>query len=158
MNNKDHQGNITLVLGGTGKTGRRVAKRLIDRNVPVRIGSRSGEPPFDWDNQSTWAPVLQNVHSVYMTYYPDLAVPGAADAIRAFTDLAVLNNVQQLVLLSGRGEEEAQRCERVVQIVEFRTNCTSELALPEFQRRLFSRIGSQWPGRSSGWNCRGTIH
>jgi uncharacterized protein YbjT (DUF2867 family) len=35
----------TLVLGGTGKTGRRVAERLTARGLPVRIGSRSGEPP-----------------------------------------------------------------------------------------------------------------
>lgn len=111
----DAQGDLTLVLGSSGKTGRRVAKRLISRNVPVRIGSRSGEPPFDWNNQSTWAPVLQKVRSVYLTYYPDLAVPGAVDAIRAFTDLAVQNDVQHLVLLSGRGEEEAQQSERVVQ-------------------------------------------
>ncbi len=103
------------VLGGTGKTGRRVAERLTSRDVPIRIGSRSGKPPFEWENQSTWAPVLQNVESVYMVYYPDLAVPGAADAIRAFTNLAVQHDVQRLVLLSGRGEEEAQHCEHIVQ-------------------------------------------
>ena len=45
----------TLVLGGTGKTGRRVAERLTARGLPVRIGSRSGEPPFDWEDRSTWA-------------------------------------------------------------------------------------------------------
>ena len=32
----------TLVLGGTGKTGRRVVERLAARSLPVRIGSRSG--------------------------------------------------------------------------------------------------------------------
>jgi hypothetical protein len=32
----------TLVLGATGKTGRRVAERLTARGLPVRIGSRSG--------------------------------------------------------------------------------------------------------------------
>lgn len=115
MNKKTQQENMTLVLGGTGKTGRRVAERLIARNVPVRIGSRSGKRPFDWEDQTTWASVLQNVTSVYIAYYPDLAVPGAADAIRDFTDLAVQHDVQRLVLLSGRGEEEAQQCERIVQ-------------------------------------------
>src|SRR5215218_6478644 len=35
----------TLVLGGTGKTGRRVAERLKERALPVRVGSRSGKPP-----------------------------------------------------------------------------------------------------------------
>jgi uncharacterized protein YbjT (DUF2867 family) len=115
MNGKTHQGKLTLVLGGTGKTGRRVAERLIARGVPTRIGSRSGAPPFDWEEQSTWAPALQNVGAVYVTYYPDLAVPGAPPAIRAFSDLAVKSDVQRLVLLSGRGEEEAQRCEQIVQ-------------------------------------------
>lgn len=49
----------TPVLGGTGKTGRRVVKRLAARRVPTRVGSRSGRPPFDWEDHSTWAPVLE---------------------------------------------------------------------------------------------------
>ena len=107
--------NITLVLGGTGKTGRRVAQRLQAAGHPVRVGSRSGQPPFDWNQPETWAPALRNVASVYMTYYPDLAIPGAVDSVRAFTEQAKASGVQHLVLLSGRGEEEAQRAERVVQ-------------------------------------------
>ncbi len=105
----------TLVLGGTGKTGRRVAKQLTALGLPVRIGSRSGEHPFDWEDQATWAPALGNVASVYMTYYPDLAVPGAVDTVRSFVELAVARGIRRLVLLSGRGEEEAQRAEQVLQ-------------------------------------------
>ena len=67
----------TLVVGGTGKTGRRVAERLRARGLPVRSGSRSAEPPFDWDDQSTWAPALEGARAAYITYYPDLALPGA---------------------------------------------------------------------------------
>ena len=104
-----------LVLGGTGKTGRRVTDRLTARGIPVRIGSRAAERPFDWTDSSTWAAVLEDVPSVYVVYYPDLAVPGAADAIQAFTDLAVRSGVQHLVLLAGRGEAEADRCEQIVQ-------------------------------------------
>src|SRR5918993_4871896 len=59
----------TLVLGGTGKTGRRVAERLSARGVPVRIGSRSGEPPFDWEDRDTWALALRDVESIYVSYY-----------------------------------------------------------------------------------------
>ncbi|MGH3089614.1 MAG: NmrA family transcriptional regulator, partial [Rubrobacteraceae bacterium] len=70
----------TLVLGGTGKTGRRVVERLRERGVPARIGSRSGEPPFDWEDEATWAHALRGVESAYVTYYPDLAVPGAVEA------------------------------------------------------------------------------
>jgi uncharacterized protein YbjT (DUF2867 family) len=103
-----------LITGGTGKTGRRVVERLEARGLPVRIGSRSAELPFDWEHQSTWAPVLAGVDAVYLTYYPDIAVPGAVDAIRTFVDLAEASGVRRLVLLSGRGEEEAQRAEDVV--------------------------------------------
>lgn len=105
----------TLVVGGTGKTGRRVAERLRARGLPVRIGSRSGEPPFNWEDQATWAPTLRNVGAVYLTYYPDLAVPGAVDAVRSVVELAKASGIRRLVLLSGRGEEEAQRAEQVLQ-------------------------------------------
>lgn len=104
----------TLVLGGTGKTGRRIVEQLAARNMPVRIGSRSATPSFEWENRATWPAAVANVAAVYISYYPDLAAPGAADAIRAFTDLAVRSGVRRLVLLSGRGEPEAQRCEKIV--------------------------------------------
>lgn len=106
---------LTLVLGGTGKTGRRVVERLEALDVPVRMGSRSAAPAFDWTDESTWAPVLRDVEKVYLSYYPDLAVPGAPEAIRAFTAAAAGAGVRHVVLLSGRGEEEAQECERIVQ-------------------------------------------
>jgi hypothetical protein len=80
---------LTLLTGGTGKTGRRVAERLRALGVPTRIGSRSAELPFDWNDHSTWIPALNGVSSVYIVYYPDLAVPGAAETIQAFVDRAV---------------------------------------------------------------------
>lgn len=113
-NTTSNPSNLILVLGGTGKTGSRVAQRLSTKGVPVRIGSRSGTPSFDWENQATWADALQNVKAAYITFYPDLAVPGAPEAIRAFCQLAVKSGVQHLVLLSGRGEEEAKHCEDIV--------------------------------------------
>jgi uncharacterized protein YbjT (DUF2867 family) len=111
------QERTTLVIGGTGKTGRRVAERLAARGLPARVGSRSGEPPFDWEDETTWAPALRDVGSVYVSYYPDLAIPGAVEAVRSFAELAVQNGIRRLVLLSGRGEEEAQRAERALQEV-----------------------------------------
>jgi len=104
----------TLVLSGTGKTGRRVAQRLVTRGVPVRIGSRSGQPPFDWEDQATWEPALQDVASVYVAYSPDAGFPGAAETIGMFAKLAVESGAKRLVLLSGRGEDGAQRSEAVV--------------------------------------------
>ncbi|MGH2987087.1 MAG: SDR family oxidoreductase, partial [Solirubrobacterales bacterium] len=105
----------TLVLGATGKTGRRVAERLESRGVAVRGGSRSGEPPFDWEDRDTWRPALEGAAAAYVSYYPDLAVPGAADTVGALAAQAADSGLRRLVLLSGRGEEEAQRTERLVQ-------------------------------------------
>lgn len=105
----------TLVLGATGKTGRRVVAGLEAKGVPVRLGSRSAEPAFDWHHEAGWDACLDGVEAVYITYSPDLAVPGATDAIQAFVDRAERHGVERLVLLSGRGEDEAQACERIVQ-------------------------------------------
>jgi len=104
-----------LVLGANGKTGRRVVERLATKGVPVRAVSRSTDPRFDWEEPATWSEVLGGVRSVYVTFQPDLAVPGADETIRAFTELAVSSGVERLVLLSGRGEPEAQACEKIVQ-------------------------------------------
>ena len=103
-----------LVLGGTGKTGRRVAERLQARHLPVRIGSRSAKPPFDWEDRSTWEPALRGAGSAYVSFYPDIAVPGAAEAVGAFAELAARSAVRRLVLLSGRGEPGAVQAEQAV--------------------------------------------
>jgi uncharacterized protein YbjT (DUF2867 family) len=103
-----------LIVGSSGKTGRRVAARLAERGIPVRHGSRQADPPFDWQNQGTWVPALQGVRAVYLTYAPDIAIPGAVDAVRAFVHLASEAGVQHVVLLSGRGEEESEAAEDVV--------------------------------------------
>jgi uncharacterized protein YbjT (DUF2867 family) len=105
----------TLVLGGTGKTGRRIVQRLQARGRPVRVGTPSGTPPFDWTDEATWSPALDGVGSAYVAYYSDLAFPGAAEAVGAFADLAVARGVRRLVLLSGRGEEGARRGEQALQ-------------------------------------------
>ncbi|MEV0623076.1 NAD(P)H-binding protein [Nonomuraea sp. NPDC050404] len=104
-----------LVLGGTGKTGRRIADRLNGLGLPVRIGSRSGVPAFDWQDRETWRAAIDGVTAVYVSYYPDLTFPGAYDDIKAFTDFAVRGGVQRLVLLSARGEPEAEASERTIQ-------------------------------------------
>ena len=114
-NNDQASGDITLVVGGTGKTGRRVAERLQARGVETRIASRSSNPSFDWNDPGTWNTLLEGVTAAYITYAPDLAIPGATASIRRFVDEAVAQGVKRLVLLSGRGEEEAQACERIIQ-------------------------------------------
>lgn len=106
--------NRILILGSTGKTGSRVFNTLHTQGLPVRPGSRSAALPFDWENQATWAPVLEHVDAVYVSYQPDLCVPEALEAVTAFTKLAVKNGVKKLVLLSGRGEPEAHAAEQVI--------------------------------------------
>lgn len=104
-----------LVLAASGKTGRRVADLLEAQGHRVRRASRSGSTHFDWDDEATWRPALEGVEAAYVVYTPDLAVPAAPGAITAFTELAREVGLKRLVLLSGRGEEEAQRCEGIVQ-------------------------------------------
>ncbi|WP_420604119.1 NAD(P)H-binding protein [Flagellimonas sp.] len=106
--------NNILVLGGTGKTGRRIVQKLNDKGHNVRIGSRSESPAFDWDKPETWGNVLEGMEKVYITFQPDLAVPGALEAIEGLVKEAKRKGVQKLVLLSGKGEREAELCEQVV--------------------------------------------
>lgn len=102
------------LVGATGKKGRRVAEKLRTHSVPVRAVSRTTDIPFDWTDRSTWSAALSGARSAYITFQPDLAVPEAADAIREFSALAVESGLEHLVLLSGRGEPEAQVCEQIV--------------------------------------------
>ena len=115
MTNGDLQQGTILVLGGTGKTGRKVADRLIQAGRDVRIGSRRAEPSFDWEDQASWGPALQGVSAAYIAYQPDLAVPGALETVEAFFAKAIASGVEKLVLLSGRGEVEAEQAERALQ-------------------------------------------
>ncbi|MGW6703883.1 NmrA family NAD(P)-binding protein [Streptomyces sp. NPDC054956] len=112
--NDPQSGSLTLVIGGTGKTGRRVAEKLTALGLPVRIGSRTGEPAFDWNEPASWGPALEGVDRAYVTYYPDLAFPGAVEQIGAFARAAVAAGTRRLVLLSGRGEEAAELSEEAL--------------------------------------------
>ncbi len=104
-----------LVLGANGKTGRRVVEKLNQQGCEnIRMGSRSANPPFDWENPNTWEASLAGIDSVYITFQPDLAVPSAAETIQRFTKKASQLGITKMVLLSGRGEKEAQICEQIV--------------------------------------------
>ncbi|WP_037681584.1 NAD-dependent epimerase/dehydratase family protein [Streptomyces griseus] len=105
-----------LVLGGTGKTGRRVASRLRERGHEVRAASRNGPARFDWSDESTWEPVLKGVGAAYLI---DSQLDDAAGTLRDFSRLAVDGGVERLVLLSNRdwvvpAGEEKLPSERVV--------------------------------------------
>jgi uncharacterized protein YbjT (DUF2867 family) len=113
----EREAKTMLVLGGTGKTGRRVVERLEKRGLPARVGSRSAEPPFDWGDRTTWESALEGVGAAYVSYFPDITVPGAVEAVRGFAETAARSGVLRLVLLSGRGAEEAQRAEKALREV-----------------------------------------
>jgi len=104
-----------LVIGASGKTGRRVVPLLEERGVAVRRGSRSGSPAFDWAEPATWGPALEGMDAAYVVYTPDLAVPGAHEDLTRFVEVARSMGVRKLVLLSGRGEPEARACELIVE-------------------------------------------
>src|SRR6202011_4232404 len=104
-----------LIIGGGGKTGARVNTLLAARDIATRPVSRSTAIPFDWTRSETWPAALDGVSKAYVTYQPDLAVEGAAEAIAELSRLARETGLEQVVLLSGRGEPSAQRAEAALQ-------------------------------------------
>ncbi|MFF8913609.1 NAD(P)H-binding protein [Streptomyces sp. NPDC015032] len=89
-----------LVVGGTGKTGRRVVERLREQGVETRVASRSGETPFDWDDPETWEAALDGVAAVYIV--PLDLTPSRTPAL---VERATAAGVGRLVLLSARGAD-----------------------------------------------------
>jgi uncharacterized protein YbjT (DUF2867 family) len=105
-----------LVLGGTGKTGSRVAAALHRRGVRPAVASRRGPVRFDWSDRATWEPALDGVDAVYVV---DSQSPQAPAEVRDFAAVAARAGVRRLVLLSARvwaelGEEHLAT-ERAVQ-------------------------------------------
>jgi uncharacterized protein YbjT (DUF2867 family) len=88
-----------LVLGATGKTGRRVVDRLERRGVTVRAASRRSATHFDWGSPETWAPALTGVRAVYLV---DSQASDAPETLSAFGAQAAAAGVERLVLLSSR--------------------------------------------------------
>lgn len=103
-----------LIIGKNGKTGSRVDRRLRALGHATRPVSRSTRPAFDWNDAATWRPVIEGTRAAYVTYQPDLAVPGADATIKAFVQLAAKVGLQHIVLLSGRGEQGAERAEAIL--------------------------------------------
>ncbi|WP_086824735.1 NAD(P)H-binding protein [Allokutzneria sp. NRRL B-24872] len=90
---------VNLVLGGTGKTGRRVVSRLRELGLPVRPLSRSTEIPFDWADRGTWGPAVEGGGALYLVPPPDV------DSAHEFVQLAVAAGVRRIVVLSARGAD-----------------------------------------------------
>jgi uncharacterized protein YbjT (DUF2867 family) len=103
-----------LIIGKNGKTGSRVNRRLQALGYATRPVSRSTRPAFDWENAATWRSAIEGTRAAYVTYQPDLAVPGADSTIKAFVSVAAEAGLEHIVLLSGRGEEGAERAEEIL--------------------------------------------
>ncbi|WP_228974574.1 NAD(P)H-binding protein [Streptomyces sp. DH12] len=97
-----------LVLGGTGKSGTRVAAALRRGGLSPAVASRRGPVRFDWADRSTWEPALPGVDAVYVV---DSQGPDAAAEVRDFAATAARAGVRRLVLLSARvwGESDGDR-------------------------------------------------
>lgn len=88
-----------LVLGGTGKTGRRVAAALRRRGPEPAVASRRGPVRFDWTDRTTWEPALRGIEAVYVV---DSQGPDAPAEVGDFAATAARTGVRRLVLLSSR--------------------------------------------------------
>ncbi|BDX05923.1 NmrA family NAD(P)-binding protein [Planctobacterium marinum] len=107
-------GNTYLVIGASGKSGARVYHKLSEMGLKAKAAHRHGEVHFDWRAPETWAKSLSGIDAVYLTYYPDLAIPEAPEDIAKFCALAKIKGVKHITLLSGRGEPAAQVCEEII--------------------------------------------
>ena len=101
-----------LVLGGTGKTGRRLTRRLVEAGLTVRPGARTPAAPapgtapvrFDWDDRSSWAPALEGVEGAYLV--PPAMRLDHAPLLGELAGKAADLGVSRLVLLSARGADQ----------------------------------------------------
>ena len=103
-----------LIIGKNGKTGARVNQRLQALGYATRAVSRSTSPAFDWEQPATWRSAIAGTRAAYVTYQPDLAVPGAEATLSEFVRVAAEAGLEHIVLLSGRGEAGAERAEQLL--------------------------------------------
>jgi uncharacterized protein YbjT (DUF2867 family) len=95
-----------LVLGATGKTGRRLLPHRTARGSTVRAASRQpgeGRTRFDWNQPDTYDPALTGVDAIYLVP-PDL-IEDATPIVAPFLDRAARAGVRRVVLLSSMGVE-----------------------------------------------------
>ncbi|MDT7661987.1 MAG: hypothetical protein QOD04_1543 [Pseudonocardiales bacterium] len=96
----------TLVLGGTGKTGSRVAAQLAELGLNARTAARVGaDVRFDWDDPSTYRPAVAGVDRVYLVG-PVMRMDFAGQ-VSTFLDLAEANGVRHVTYLSAYGIDQA---------------------------------------------------
>ena len=129
-----------LVLGGTGKTGSRVADTLSERGVSVRTAARGGaDIRFDWNNPATFEGALQGVTGVYLVS-PVMRVDFAG-VVSDFLDQAEQAGVRNVTYLSAYGMEHApaEVALRAVELdLESRGSFTHSIVRPAWFMQNFS--------------------
>ncbi len=128
-----------LVLGATGKTGRRLAEQLRAAGAPVRTAARKGaDVRFDWDDAGTHDAALAGVRAVYLV--PPALRLDHAPTVAAFLDRAEAAGVQHVTVLSARGVDLAppEAAMRAVELdVQARTALTSSILRPSWFMQNF---------------------
>ena len=136
----DNSRQTTLVLGGTGRTGSLVARKLADRGLSARTASRHGaDVPFDWDNPATHGPALAGVDRINLVT-PVMRVTYAG-LVSDFLDLAEASGVRHVTYLSAYGSNQAP-AQVDIRAVELdllsRPTCTSSILRPAWVMQNFS--------------------
>ena len=97
-----------LVTGGTGKTGRRVAKRLHANGLTPRIATRSpkGEDAvrFQWQDPTTFDDAFRGIQAIYLVAPTDTL--DTMGAMQPGLEAAISAGVKRFVLLSASSIEE----------------------------------------------------
>jgi uncharacterized protein YbjT (DUF2867 family) len=95
-----------LILGGTGKTGRRLAAALREAGAPARTAARRGaDVAFDWDDAASREAALAGADRVYLV--PPAGRLDHAPLVRAFLDQAAAAGVRHVTALSAFGVNHA---------------------------------------------------
>lgn len=105
--------NFVLVTAPNSKTGKQVVKLLEKENISFRAASRSTSPSFDWEDEKTWPPAMSGANAIYAVIPPNLAFANMPVRFKAFLKHCEAEQIKRIVLLSGRGEEEASRIEDI---------------------------------------------
>lgn len=92
-----------VILGGTGKVGRRLTRLLERDGHRARAVSRRTPIRFDWSDDSTWSSALKGADGIF------IVGPGSAtdwsELLHRLLDVAAEAGVAHAVLLSARGVE-----------------------------------------------------
>ncbi|WP_370379609.1 NAD(P)H-binding protein [Catenulispora sp. GAS73] len=98
-----------LILGGSGKTGRRIASRLTAAGHSVRLAGRTGgDVRLDLDDPATHAAAVADVSAAYLFEPSPDAGRQATPRMAALVEAAVAAGVQRLVVLTAQGSGNEQ--------------------------------------------------